>query len=230
LERLNLGVIFGEVTQTNVPIFQAAPLDRMGSVKGGPFSEGCYSFTGTWTEQYGIMDIYRNEENQTCLTITGYRTFMESPGWDQVLVEWSTCTPTVKKGVPGMGTCSAQIIPLNYWLLLGLSYGIGFLLLLISIFLHRQSNAKRSMGRRDSVRRAIGIIVFALLLVLSIVVIPIALAIWPMGNYVYRPAFLPVDIGWVAVGLDGLFLVWLGVEFIYFKAKREDEEFYLSLR
>jgi len=217
------------------PVFQAAPIDRMGSIKGGPFSHGCFTYTASWTEQFGVMEITEiiaepgsSESNSTCITWTGYRTFT-SPSSEVSLVTYHTCAPTVKKGNPGSGTCYAEIIPFNYWLLLGISYGIAAILFLVSIVGFRRMI---HVDKRGILRRAATMAVFALAYVMTVVIVPLAMVVRPLGSYVYRPAFLPVDIGWVVAVLDFLFLVLMLVEYFFSKKNvfTEEENFYLKLK
>nr|WKN36602.1 alkaline phosphatase D family protein [Tunicatimonas sp. TK19036] len=49
-----------------IPVFHAAPLDRYGSYKGGPYSEGYRSESG----QYGVMEIEDDGGEEVCITWT----------------------------------------------------------------------------------------------------------------------------------------------------------------
>ncbi|WKN41377.1 alkaline phosphatase D family protein [Tunicatimonas pelagia] len=49
-----------------IPVFHAAPIDRYGSYKGGPYSKGYRSRSG----QYGTIEVEDNGGNEVCLTWT----------------------------------------------------------------------------------------------------------------------------------------------------------------
>ena len=56
---------------SSFPILQTGPLDRMGSIKGGPYSDGCSVTLFERNHQYSVID-YFIADNQPCLLITGY--------------------------------------------------------------------------------------------------------------------------------------------------------------
>jgi hypothetical protein len=53
------------------PILQSGPLDRLGSVKGGPFSEGCTTIYFERNHQYSVVEFL--PEDEPCLEIKSYR-------------------------------------------------------------------------------------------------------------------------------------------------------------
>jgi hypothetical protein len=55
------------------PILQTGPLDRLGSVKGGPFSDGCHTYLYERNHQYSVIEFHLEDRDQPpCLTIRSY--------------------------------------------------------------------------------------------------------------------------------------------------------------
>ena len=57
---------YGAVKGKGIPVFQAAPLDRYGSYKGGPYSHGYNAEKG----QYGLMEVTDDGGNEICIRWT----------------------------------------------------------------------------------------------------------------------------------------------------------------
>ena len=57
---------YGSVSGKGMPVFQAAPLDRYGSYKGGPYSHGYNAERG----QYGFMEVQDNNGEEICIRWT----------------------------------------------------------------------------------------------------------------------------------------------------------------
>ena len=57
---------YGATEGNGMPVFQAAPLDRYGSYKGGPYSHGYNAESG----QYGIMEVKDNGGDEICIRWT----------------------------------------------------------------------------------------------------------------------------------------------------------------
>jgi len=192
------------------PVFQAAALDRWGTTKGGPFSQGCYTYTEYWTEQYGLMDVYYNDDNNTCITWTGYRTISETE--KKLLVTWQKCIPTVKNGTAGNGDCKSEIMPVFMWIQLIFIYGSMLIMLVLFMILFCSNTSRNKKGH---FRRVIIVTTFIILNILSII---ITLVYW-MQNY-WKPAkspYLPYDVSWIGLGLLILFFVDFLVEFYLIK-------------
>jgi hypothetical protein len=76
------------------PIFQAAALNRGGSVKGGSFSEGTYPNPTYNTGQFGIVDVIDSGGDSICFELKGYRT--DSVGMNtNVVVSYNFCRDLV---------------------------------------------------------------------------------------------------------------------------------------
>ena len=61
-----------------IPVLQAAPLARRGSVKGGPYTHGpfappVFSMTNTFDGQFGIITVEDEGGSELCLTFSGRR-------------------------------------------------------------------------------------------------------------------------------------------------------------
>jgi len=55
------------------PLLQAGPLHNLGSLKGGPFSEGCFTYTGEINHQFAIVDVTDNGVTEPTIHIEGFR-------------------------------------------------------------------------------------------------------------------------------------------------------------
>jgi hypothetical protein len=189
------------------PVFQAAALDRWGSVKGGPFSHGCYTYTAFWSEQYGIMEVYYNEENKTCINWKGYRTISDTE--TELLVQMDSCVPLVIKGTPGEDTCLGEIMPLMYWLSLCIVYGVGVIAVIFSLSYYCRD---RYCVNGFSHRRRIVLISSYLILNFTSLIITFVL-LYETRYLPTRPTYFPQDIVWIGLLLTCLFLIYLIVEY-----------------
>lgn len=81
------------------PILQSGPMDRLGSVKGGPFSDGCYTVIRERNHQYSTISFEMNG-TEPCLEITTYDN-------QDVVMQKTLCGKIFKEAAPGTGTCSA---------------------------------------------------------------------------------------------------------------------------
>lgn len=55
------------------PLIQSGPLHNIGSVKGGPFTEGTCSYRAEMNSQFSTLDFSFPEAGEPCITITSYR-------------------------------------------------------------------------------------------------------------------------------------------------------------
>ena len=76
-----------------IPVIQAAPLDQIGSKKGGPYSEGAFPnpsvlppHPGQWVD----MTVQDDGGAEVCATWTGYRTDWNSTATEDI-VSWGRC-------------------------------------------------------------------------------------------------------------------------------------------
>jgi len=58
---------------SSFPLLQSGPLDRLGSTKGGPFSDGCYTVKYERNHQFSTLDFEFDEEGEACIQVTSYR-------------------------------------------------------------------------------------------------------------------------------------------------------------
>ncbi|KNC49735.1 uncharacterized protein AMSG_06005 [Thecamonas trahens ATCC 50062] len=97
------------------PALVAAPLDRIGSTKGGPYTEGCHGFRLWKTHQYGLVRIDDSLE-ATCVTLSGHRYAHPAP-----LASLRLCTPfavapaNAQPGNGASGSCSMAWLPVWAW-------------------------------------------------------------------------------------------------------------------
>jgi len=200
------------------PVFIAAALDRWGSNKGGPFSHGCYSYTAYWVEQFGIMEVTYPSPNSTCLTWSGYRTLSETE--TQLIVSYSTCTPTVKKGSPGAVDCQSDILPLFIWLRVGLvgAFAVIVVILFLGCFCREDERIREGHVRRILVLSTYFIIVG------SNVIITMA-TFMNNKSKPAKPTLLPYDLAWAVLGLTGLLVIYFIYELYERKKENEVESF-----
>jgi alkaline phosphatase D len=80
----------GETNPYEYPIFQAAALNRGGSIKGGAFSSGVFPNPTPETGQFGVVDVIDNGGDTICITFNGYRT--DSVGQNTAIItSYSFC-------------------------------------------------------------------------------------------------------------------------------------------
>ncbi len=79
------------------PVVQAAALDQVGSVKGGPYTHGPYpnpfALFGRTDGQFVLMDVQDTGGDEVCLTWTGKRHEADT-GRVVNLLEWQKCFPS----------------------------------------------------------------------------------------------------------------------------------------
>jgi hypothetical protein len=202
------------------PVFLAAALDRWGSTKGGPFSQGCYTYSEYWVEQFGIMEVYYDNKT-TCLTWKGYRTLSDTQ--TELLVTWQKCVPTVKNGTAGNEECKSEILPVLVWIKLIFIYGSALILLILYIGLFCSSSSRNKPG---NMRRVVILTLFIILNILSIIITLSLLLVnkWKPN----RPSFYPYDVAWIGLFLLILFFFDFLVELYLIKRdsdyKGTDEE------
>ena len=105
------------------PLFHSAPLDKEGSFKGGPFSEGCH--TKDWTipnqvlkfvsldlikptaHQFSTLSV-DDQGDSVCITAQGYEHAADGAAQKIASKELRLCTPFVRDGAPGAGECAQE--------------------------------------------------------------------------------------------------------------------------
>jgi len=65
----------GESTSAifSFPVLQSGPMDRMGSAKGGPYSDGCNTMRMQRNHQYSTLDFHFDDEKEPCVEIKSFR-------------------------------------------------------------------------------------------------------------------------------------------------------------
>jgi alkaline phosphatase D len=85
--------------QGGFPVLHAAALDRQGSVKGGPYSEGAYGNRsrlirfGDNDGQFGVLEIEDEGDDEICARYEGIRVPYNDTDETDVLVDWDECFP-----------------------------------------------------------------------------------------------------------------------------------------
>mmetsp|Transcript_14518 Transcript_14518/g.35198 ORF Transcript_14518/g.35198 Transcript_14518/m.35198 type:complete len:704 (-) Transcript_14518:111-2222(-) len=92
------------------PILQTGPLDRMGSIKGGPYSDGCQTYEFERSHQYSVIEFRFNQEDESgvenpCISIQSYND-------DKIIFERELCGQNIFSPVvptdENVGSCSEQ--------------------------------------------------------------------------------------------------------------------------
>lgn len=101
---------YGDNTSASVesfPILQSGPLDRLGSNKGGPFSDGCFTVKYERNHQFSTVEFeFGNDEN--CLVITSYRVSGSSK---DIILTKRLCGETFGSTEnAGSGTCTSPTL------------------------------------------------------------------------------------------------------------------------
>ncbi|ORX41811.1 Metallo-dependent phosphatase [Piromyces finnis] len=111
------------------PIMQSSPMAQYGSSKGGPFSEGCYSFRYYKNYQYAMMYI-EDTETKVCFTWNGYIAKKSDPKFkfNRCINKTDPNSSWVIKGTGGEGTCEIKYIPNWLSIIIGI---VAFLSLVI---------------------------------------------------------------------------------------------------
>ena len=98
------------------PILQSGPMDRLGSVKGGPYSDGCHTVTKERNHQYSTIS-FEADGAEPCLEITMYEN-------QNVVMTRKLCGKIFKEAAPGTGSCSAPTFRTSSTAMLGVSVAL----------------------------------------------------------------------------------------------------------
>lgn len=113
---------------SSFPILQTGPMDRLGSVKGGPFSDGCYTIRYERSHQYSVVAFSANG-SATCLTLTS-----KDAAGNRILTR-TLCGSNIfhNTTTSGSGSCSASSISTSTTAMLGASCAILVLMGMIAL-------------------------------------------------------------------------------------------------
>ena len=95
---------------SSFPILQSGPLDRLGSTKGGPFSDGCYTIRYERNHQFSTVDFVfpDNKDDKGCMEITSYRVSGDSK---EVILAKQFCGDIFGSSIQaGTGSCDAPTL------------------------------------------------------------------------------------------------------------------------
>jgi hypothetical protein len=95
---------------SSFPILQSGPLDRLGSTKGGPFSDGCYTVRYERNHQFSTIDFVfpDNEDDESCMEITSYRVSGDSR---EVILTKRLCGEIFTSSIQaGTGSCDSTTL------------------------------------------------------------------------------------------------------------------------
>lgn len=180
---------------SSFPILQTGPLDRMGSIKGGPYSDGCSVTLFERNHQYSVID-YFIEDNQPCLLITGYSMddidFSHGEAFRKQLCGDDIFSP-VNEQIIEDGSCTKVYVTYIIWIV----FGADIFLLFIAMF---QLCKASFLGNNR------WILVFALFLVYLLVFVIGGGLPWLLGES-YIPLFTSL-LGNVAFSLFVICYLW----------------------
>jgi hypothetical protein len=97
-------------TTKSFPILQTGPLDRLGSVKGGPFTEGCTAYKYERNHQYSVVEFLNDDDNngEYCLEIRTFRIVGPSSKKQAIFTKRFCGNDIFAKANPGAGTCEVS--------------------------------------------------------------------------------------------------------------------------
>eukprot|EP00980_Cylindrotheca_fusiformis_P024654 scaffold12194_cov129-Cylindrotheca_fusiformis.AAC.18 len=121
----------GASSAPSFPILQTGPLDRFGSFKGGPFTEGCYANRLERNHQFSVVE-YSNGSKGPCLTITAYAVSDITSQLSEIFVK-ELCGGDVFALPRGGGSCKVNYFSISNFILLALS--VAFLLASLTLIL-----------------------------------------------------------------------------------------------
>jgi hypothetical protein len=89
-------------TAKSFPILQTGPLDRVASIKGGPFSDGCNGYLYERNHQFSVIE-FLEQDDEVCLEIKTYR--IDGPTTKQEIFTKKLCGDIFAESDPGQGSC-----------------------------------------------------------------------------------------------------------------------------
>ena len=101
---------------SSFPILQSGPMDRLGSIKGGPFSDGCYTTKAERNHQYSTIS-FDTVGPEPCLEITAY-------AYKDVVLQRKLCGKIFTEVSPGKGSCHARTMSTSSTVLLAVSLAL----------------------------------------------------------------------------------------------------------
>jgi hypothetical protein len=117
------------------PILQSGPLHRFGSVKGGPFSDGCTTKTLEVNHQYSTIQFSFVENQDPCMEITAYTIDDSIPGVTKsIAFQKSLCGKIFSPSQANVrqGTCKAQQFSTQSIILFSISVGLAVVYTIVS--------------------------------------------------------------------------------------------------
>lgn len=111
---------------SSFPILQSGPMDRLGSTKGGPYTDGCYTIEKQRNHQYSTISFETNG-TEPCLEITMYSN-------EDVVMTRTLCGKIFQEASPGTGTCSASAFSSSSYAMLGVSVAICVLVAIAACY------------------------------------------------------------------------------------------------
>jgi hypothetical protein len=117
------------------PILQSGPLHRLGSVKGGPFSDGCTTKTLEVNHQYSTIQFTFVENQDPCMEITAYTIDDSIHGVTKSIVfQKRLCGKIFSPSQANVreGTCKAQQFSTSNIILFAFSVGLAVAFTIVS--------------------------------------------------------------------------------------------------
>ncbi|GKY96601.1 hypothetical protein MPSEU_000619700 [Mayamaea pseudoterrestris] len=107
------------------PILMSGPLDRLGSAKGGPFSDGCHAVDYERNHQYSVIEYQPSDssaDGTACLLIRAYS--IDYFGTKSVVFTKQLCGQIFQPSDPGAGSCQGSALSRNTQAVLGLAVAL----------------------------------------------------------------------------------------------------------
>lgn len=113
------------------PVLQSGPMDRMGSAKGGPYSDGCNTMRMQRNHQYSTLD-FQFDDKGACMVIKSFRMSgsSESSTKKDMLYKKICGTTFTSIETAGVGGCESTLMSTGNLAMVSTSGGLG----LIGIF------------------------------------------------------------------------------------------------
>lgn len=138
---------YGTDTSSDIvsfPILQTGPMDRLGSAKGGPFSEGCHTTRWERNHQYSTIEyqVPSEADGEPCLEIKSYRVEGSRVSSQKEIFSKRLCGRIFNStSNAGSGSCEASTFSTISTVYFSISGGFCGLIILCSCFLFQRSEA-----------------------------------------------------------------------------------------
>ena len=121
------------------PVLQSGPMDRMGSAKGGPYSDGCNTMRMQRNHQYSTLDFQfeDGEEAEACMQVKSFRVISSSePSTKEEVFSKRICGSTLSSiETAGVGGCESTLMTPGNLAMVVIAGVLGLIAIFFSFFL-----------------------------------------------------------------------------------------------